>query len=317
MNNNLSWFIRRLAEFVVTLWLISIAAFLIVALAPGDAALSLLRVDDVAMSRTEIEAFRNDMGFNDPLHVRYWDYLTGLLHGDLGTSAMTGEPVLQELLKALPATFILAGLSLLFTAVLVLGLGFLAARYRGGWVDRVVMGLCYFGASIPTFWLGLVLISLLAVRIKVLPASGWHGGTGLILPVLCLGVAIAPPFIKIFRNRFVEVSQEDFVRAVRSRGVRESEIVRRHIIRGSLISVVTMLAVSLGSLLSGSVVVEVVFGLPGMGKLAVEAVTRRDYAVVQGFVLLVGVAILIVMLLVDGLNRLIDPSIRLKERERQ
>lgn len=317
MNSSVSWALRRLGEFAVTLWLISLASFLIVALAPGDAALSLLRVDDVAMSRSDIDAFRQEMGFNDPLYLRYWNYLGGLIRGDLGTSTMTGRPVAEELFKALPATFILAGFSLVFTFILVIGLGCLAARFRGSWIDRAVMALCYVGASVPTFWLGLLLISLFAVRVNILPASGWHDGMGLVLPVFCLGVAIAPPFIKIFRNRFVEVSQEDFIRAARSRGIRESEIIRKHIIRGSLISVVTMLAVSLGSLLSGSVVVEVVFGLPGMGKLAVEAIARRDYAVIQGFVLIVGVTILIVMLIVDALNRLIDPSIRLKERERQ
>lgn len=315
MNDTLRWWLRKAGELLATMWMLSIAGFLLVAFAPGDSAMSLLRVDEVAVSQEDIAALRDELGVDDPLLVRYWDYMSGLARGDLGTSVMTGKPVAGELAAALPATAILAGASLAVTAVVVLVLGWLAARYRGSVVDKAVMGLCYLGASIPTFWLGLLLLALLAVRIPILPASGWHNGAGLILPVVCLSVAIAPPFVKIFRNGYVEVSGRDYVRAARARGIPESRIAVRHIVRGSLIPVVTMLAVSLGSLLSGSVVVEVLFGLPGMGKLAVEAVTRRDYAVIQGFILVIGVAILLVMLAVDLLNRRIDPSIRLRGEE--
>ena len=313
---NKVWALRRLGEAVIAVWLLTIASFFIVALAPGDAVLSVLRIDDVAVSKSELEATRERMGLNDPLIVRYWHYLEGLLRGDMGTSVMTGKPVSYEISKALPASAILSGVSLLVTALVVVLLGWLAARYRNTWVDKIIMWFCYLGASIPAFWLGLLLITMFAVKVKLLPSSGWHNGAGLVLPVICLVVAIAPPFVKMFRNRYVEINAEDYVRAARMRGVPERNVVLRHVTRGSLIPVVTMLAVSLGSLLSGSVVIEVVFGLPGMGRLAVEAIARRDYAVIQGFVLVVGIAILVIMAFVDGLCRMIDPSIKIKEQER-
>lgn len=308
--------LRRLGELALLGVLLTMASFLVTAVGPGDAAQSVLRIDTVATSQADLEAARSALGLHDPIPVRYLRYVQGLAHGDLGTSVMTGRPVATELAAALPATGILAGVTLLVTAVTVVLLGFLAARFHGTAVDRLIMACCYVGASVPTFWLGLVLIDLLAVRVHLLPSSGWHHGTGLVLPVAALTVAIAPPFIKIFRARYLELSGEEFVRAARARGIPGRLIARRHITRGALIPVVTMLGVSLGSLLSGSVVAEAVFGLPGMGRLAVEAATRRDYAVIQGFVLVVGAAVIVVTALVELACRLIDPSARLQEAER-
>lgn len=294
------------------LWIITVVSFLVVALAPGDAALSVLRVDTVALSQAEIAAYRAQLGLDDPLIARYGRYLAGLLHGDLGTSAMTGRPVAHEIAGALPATLNLAAASLALTFVLVIALGTPAALHRGTWIDRAVSLFCYVAAAMPTFWLGLLLIQWFAVQVRLLPASGWHGGLGLILPTVSLAAAIAPPFIKIYRESYTETRQRDFVRSARARGIPDSVIRFRHVLRGSLIPVVTVMGVSLGSLLSGSVVVEAVFGLPGMGKLAVEAVTRRDYGILQGFILVVGIAVLCINQLVDLSYRLISPEVRFK-----
>lgn len=298
------------------LWLLTLASFFVAAVAPGDAVGTVLRMDTVATTDADLAQAREALGLNDPLPVRYGRYVAGLLQGDLGTSMVTGRAVSTELASALPATALLAGTTLVFTAVVVVALGFLAARFHGTVVDGLVMAVCYVGASVPTFWLGLVLIDLFAVRVHLLPASGWRGGAGLVLPVAALVFAIAPPFVKIFRARYLEIESEEFVRAARARGVRERLIARRHITRGSLIPVITMLGVSLGHLLSGSVVAEAVFGLPGMGRLAVEAAARRDYAIIQGFVLVVGVAVIAVTVLVEVACRVVDPSLRLKEVER-
>lgn len=314
---NKSWrLLSRLGEFAFMVWLVTVASFLIVAFAPGDAALSMLRIDTVAVTQEEIAAYRAELGLNDPLVVRYWRYLTGLLHGDMGSSLMTGKPVAQELLAALPATLNLAFASLLLAGILVVVFGSLAANYPNSWGARFVDVFNYLGASIPTFWLGLLLIQWFAVDLNWLPSSGWHNGLGLILPTVALAAAIAPPFVKIFRDSFTDTLQRPFVRSSRARGIPESVLLGKHVLRGSLIPVVTMMGVSLGSLLSGSVVVEAVFGLPGMGKLAVEAVTKRDYGIIQGFVLLMGIIVAVINLLVDLSYRLISPEVRLKHQER-
>lgn len=304
--------VRPAGGILFSIWFLTVVSFLVVALAPGDAALSVLRVDTIALSQDEIAAYRAQLGLDDPLAIRYWRYLSGLLCGDLGMSAMTGQTVAHELAKALPATALLALTSIAMTLTTVLTLGTLAATHPGTWIDRLVAAGCYLGASMPTFWLGLLLIQWFAVDLRLLPASGWRDGAGLILPCVALTVAMAPPFIKLFRNSFQESQHRDFVRSARARGVPERALRRQHILRASLIPVITMMGVSLGSLLSGSVVVEAVFGLPGVGKLAVEAVTRRDYAVIQGFILVLGIAIIGINRLVDLSYRWISPEVRLK-----
>ncbi|GMA97506.1 glutathione ABC transporter permease GsiC [Pelosinus sp. IPA-1] len=278
--------------------------------------MSLLRVDTVAVTTEQVEALRQEMGMNDPVYQKYFRYMGNLLKLDLGESIMTGRPVVAELSHAFPATFLLAGTSLLLTIVLVGIFGYLSSRFAGSWIDKFSTGFCLMGASIPTFWLGLLLIDLFSVRLHLLPAVGMANG-GLILPSLSLAIAIAPPFIKIFRNSLIDCAHQDFIRAARSRGISEKVIFMRHILKGSLIPVVTILGVSFGSLLGGSVVVEVIFGLPGVGKLAIEAVTRRDYAIVQGFVLSIGILIFLINLAVDLSYCYLNPAISLKEAERQ
>ncbi|AKE41021.1 putative oligopeptide transport system integral membrane protein [Corynebacterium kutscheri] len=310
MNPKLSSVATRCGGILFNLWILTIASFGIVYLAPGDPVLKLLRIDEVAVTQEEIAALREELGFNDNILIQYARYLGGLLQGDLGTSAITSKPVITELTQALPATFILSIVSLAVTILVVLFSGTVAALFRRRLPDKIIMAGCYLGSAMPTFWLALVLINLFAVKWGILPASGWKGGKGLWLPVICLVVAIAPPFIKIFRNRFVEISDMGFIRSARTRGVSERLIIAKHITRGSLIPVITMLAVSFGSLLSGSIVVEIVFSLPGVGMLTMDAITNRDYAVIRGVILLVGIAIVLIMQLSDLLCRLVDPSLR-------
>ncbi|WP_378952701.1 nickel ABC transporter permease [Pelosinus sp. sgz500959] len=312
-----SWLIRRLGEGMLLLWIVSLVSFGIVQVAPGDAALSLLRVDSVAVTIEQVEALRQEMGMNDPIYKKYFHYMGKLLQLDLGESIMTGRSVVTELSRSFPTTFLLAGSSLGLTVMIVAIFGSLSARYAGSGIDKFSTGFCLMGASIPTFWLGLLLIDLFAVRLHWLPAVGMANGKGLILPSFALAIAIAPPFIKIFRNSLLDCARQEFIRAARSRGISERVIFMRHILKGSLIPVVTILGVSLGSVLGGSVVIEVIFGLPGIGKLAIEAVTRRDYAIIQGFVLSIGILIFLINLAVDVSYRYLNPAISLKEAERR
>lgn len=305
---------RRGLGIVLSFLFLTIVSFGVGSIAPGDASLSLLRTDTVAVNTDDVASIRHELGLDRPWPERYLRFLGGLARGSLGDSYFSGHTVMGDIAKAAPITINLSLASLVLAVAFVLVLGWLAAKYQGSILDKLILGLCYVGAALPSFWLGLLLISLFAVSLGWLPSSGWHGGRGLILPTVVLAVAIAPPFIKVFRGRFIEVADSDFVRAARARGLKTSTIERRHVLRGTLVPIVTMLGVSLTSLLSGSVVVEVVFGLPGLGSMVMEAIGRRDWPVVQGFVFVIGVVVIAVMQLVDVACRLIDPSLKAGER---
>lgn len=308
---------KRLFEGLVFLWLISLASFLVVKIAPGDVTLSLLRVDDMVVSNEDLAKAREELGLNDSLAMQYGHYMKNLLKLNLGASAMTGKPVANEIMQAVPATLYLSMASLVIMLVLITLLGSLAALFQNSWMDKLSNGFCLFGASIPSFWLGLLLISLFSVKLRWFPSTGMSSWSGLILPSVTLAIAMCPPYIKLFRNSLLETMKQDFVRAARSRGLSEKIIFFRHILRGSLIPVVTVLGVSLGSLLGGTVIIEVIFGLPGLGKMAIEAVFRRDYIVIQGFIIFMGMITFSINLLVDISYRFLDPAIALKEMERR
>lgn len=307
-NTAIRWAIQGIGFFFA----LTFASFLIVRLAPGDAVLSMLKVDTVAVSETEIEALRAQLGLTDPLWQQYGRFLGGVVTGDFGNSLMTGKPVMSELTKAFPYTLLLAATTMLVVVLITFVLGGLAARYPYTTVDRVVAIFCLAGAAVPTFWLGLLLIDLFSVRLHVFPSSGLANPAGLVLPTVALAIAIAPPYIKILRNSLIEASQREFVRAARARGVADSLIFAKHTLRDSLIPLVTILGVSLGSLLGGTVIVEITFGIPGVGKLAVEGLARRDYGVIQAFIIVVGMAVFLINMLVDLSYRVLDPAISLK-----
>lgn len=309
--------LRRLGKGLAFLWILSVVSFGVVKLAPGDVVISLLRIDTIAVTMDEIAALRGELGLDKGLLPQYANYMKGLLRLDLGESMMTGRLVAHELFKAFPPTLLLAGSSLALTALLTLLLGVLSARYADSWIDRFCSALCLAGASIPTFWLGLLLLNVFAARLRLLPSMGLEDPRGLILPAISLAAAIAPPYVKIFRGSLLETARQEFVRSARSRGLSERAVFLRHILRGSLIPLVTILGVSMGSLIGGTVIVEIIFGVPGVGKLAVEAVTRRDYAVIQGYILFIGVFVFLINLAVDLSYRYLDPAIARKEAERR
>ncbi len=304
--------VRWLLSAILFLFLLTVISFLVVALAPGDAALSMLNMDNVSVSRSDIEALRQELGLNDPLPTRYLRYLGDLAHGSLGNSLITGKPVIEEIAKAWPYTQLLALWTLLLVVVLAFGLAALAARYANTWVDRVVGVFTAASAAMPSFWLALLLIDLFAVRLGWLPSSGLSDVRGLILPVVTLAIAVLAPYVKILRDGFVEASNSNFVRSLRSRGIPERIIACKHILRDSLIPLITLLGVSLGSLLGGTIIIEVTFGIPGVGKLAIDALTRRDYGIIQAFILIVGVVVFVINTLIDLAYRLLDPALSRK-----
>ncbi|MFT3875812.1 MAG: ABC transporter permease [Propioniciclava sp.] len=307
------WILQGAGFFFV----LTLISFLVLQLAPGDAVLSMLRIDTVAVTTEEMQALRQQLGLNNPVWQQYGRFLGGVLRGDFGTSLMTGKPVMTELSRAFPYTLLLAGVTMLVVVVITFVLGGLAARYPKTVIDKAVGVFCMAGAAVPTFWLGLLLIDLFSVRLHLLPSSGLATSAGLVLPTVALAIAIAPPYIKILRTSLIEASGREFVRAARARGVAEPVIFAKHTLRDSLIPLVTILGVSLGSLLGGTVIVEITFGIPGVGKLAVEALARRDYGVVQAFIIVVGMGVFVINMLVDLSYRILDPAISLKGAERR
>ena len=278
----MTW-LKKLAEAAVFLLLLTLVSFMVVKLAPGDAARSLLRMDTIAVTGQDIEAQREQLGLNAPIWEQYLSYIANVARLNFGTSTMSSKPVVTELANAFPGTLLLAGWSLVVALVITAVLGIFAARNAGKWQDRL--------------------------------AQGSRPG-GLILPVVCLAIVIAPPYVKVFRGSLVEAQEMDFVRASRSRGLHEATVFGKHVLRASLIPLVTIMGMSLGGLLGGTVVVEKIFAIPGIGKLALDALTKRDYAVIQAFILFIGIVVFLINALVDLSYRWLDPAIALKERKK-
>lgn len=306
--------LKRSIEAAVFLLLVTFVSFLFARLAPGDPVLSILRVDDVSVTAAQVEALREDMGFNEPLLVQYGEWFLDFVRLDFGTSYLTGQPVLEMLLSGLPATLELTVGALLVMIFIALPLGSLAALYRGSWIDQLSRWFSLVGAAVPSFWLGLLLIDLFGVRLKWLPTMGRDGVVSMVLPSVTLGLAITSVYVRLLRSSLIDSLNNDYVKAARSRGISEIRIFFTHALRAALPPVITVFGVSLGSLIGGAVVIEVIFAYPGIGKMVVEAIRSRDYPVIQGYLFIMAIIVFAVNSLVDISYRYLNPEIRLKER---
>ncbi len=300
--------------FVLTVTFIS---FLFVRLAPGDPVLSILQVEDVSVTTEQVNELREELGFDEPLLVQYGHWFIGFIQLDFGRSYLTNQPVLKMIVSGLPATLELAIGGLLVMLIIALPLGSLAALYRGSWLDQLSRGVSLLGAAIPSFWLGLLLIDLVAVRLGALPTMGRDGVTSMILPSLTLGLAITSVYVRLLRSSLIDSLSQDFIRAARSRGISEMRIFFGHAFRYSLPPVITVFGVSLGSLIGGVVVIEVIFAYPGIGKMVVDSIRSRDYPVIQGYLLIMAIIVFMVNSTVDLSYRYLNPELRLKERNRR
>lgn len=306
---------RKLLEVVLFLLLITFIGFLFLRLAPGDPVLTILNVDELSVSQEQIEQVREELGFNEPLLLQYADWLSRMLRLDFGSSYATGQPVVEMILGALPATMELAMGSLLVMLIISLPLGSLSALYRDRWIDQLSRLLSIVGAAVPSFWLGLILIDLFGVRLSWLPTMGRGGFESLVLPSLTLGLAISGVYVRLLRSSLLDAMGQEFIRAARSRGLSEWRIFWAHAFRHSLPPVITVFGISLGSLIGGIVVVEVLFAYPGIGKLVVDSIRQRDYPMIQGYILVMAVIVFLVNTAVDISYRYLNPEIRWKERE--
>ncbi|QDH21035.1 nickel ABC transporter permease [Saccharibacillus brassicae] len=307
--------VRKFLEVFLFLLFIMFVSFLFIRLAPGDPVLTILNVDELSVSQEQVDDMREEMGFNDPLPIQFGKWLLDFVRLDFGTSYSTGQPVMQTLLKALPATAELTLGALLVMLLVAVPLGSLSAVYRGRWIDTFSRMLSIVGAAVPSFWLGLILIDLLGVRFGSLPTMGRGGFASLILPSLTLGLAISSVYVRLLRSSLLDSLSQEFVRSARARGLSEGRIFWLHALRHSLPPVITVFGVSLGSLIGGVVVIEVLFAYPGIGKLVVDAIRQRDYPLIQGYILIMAVVVFVVNTAVDLSYRYLNPEMKLKEKE--
>jgi peptide/nickel transport system permease protein len=302
------YLLRRLAQAVLVLLGVSFVVFFILYLT-GDPALVLLPPDATA---EDIRNFRQVMGFNDPFIVQYGRFLGGALRGDFGQSVRHGEPAFPLVLERLPATFQLAGAALLVALLLAIPAGVVSAVRRNTVVDYVATVVALLGQSMPTFWLGIMLILIFSVRFNLLPSSGRGGLEHLVLPALTLGLFTTARITRLTRSGMLEVLNQDYIRTARAKGVSGRPIVWKHAFKNAAIPIVTIVGIELGTLLGGSVITETIFAWPGVGRLSVQAIYNRDYPVVQAAVFLLASTFVLVNLVVDLLYTYLDPRIRLR-----
>ncbi|MCX5395708.1 ABC transporter permease [Streptomyces sp. NBC_00102] len=308
--------LTRLRQSLITLILVSIVVFAGIRALPGDPALALAGEE---RSPEALAAIREAYGLNDNIVVQYGRFIGHALTGDLGTSSRTGLPVSEAIGQALPVTLELAALSLLLAIVVGIGAGVIAAVRRGKPEEWLANAVALVGLSIPTFWLGIVLVLGFAIAVPVFAASGYVPfGTDpldnlrrMVLPSIVLGSGLAAVVMRQTRGAMLDSLSADYVRTARAKGLSRRAVVGGHALRNSLVTVVTVLGLQLGHLISGAVVTEQIFVLPGFGKLTIDAVFTRDYATLQAVVLCTSAAYILINLLVDVVYSVIDPRIRL------
>ncbi len=296
---------------------VSILTFSLSQLAPGDPAEIILRESGIEPTREAVLAMQEQLGLNEPVVVQYGKWSWAALQGDLGKSYRTGRPVFQEITSRIPATVQLAAAGLLVMLCIALPVGILAALFKNTFVDHLSRFFALVGASIPSFWLGLLLIYYLAVKYSLFPVMGRGTAAQLVLPALALGLGMSATYARLLRASMLEVLGQDFVQAARARGLQERIVIISHSLKNALLPVVTAFGMSLGHLLGGTVIIETIFAWPGLGKFVVDAIFNRDYPVIQGYVLFMALIFVLVNLFVDLSYRFFDPRIRLEGGKEQ
>ena len=300
----------RLMQLIIMILVLSLFTFVLMKLTPGDPIRDLLKVDEMVTTTEDEERLMKEYGFDQPILVQYGKWLVGVSQFDLGESIISKKPVLDMIMSRLPATLSLAigGLVVLFLISVPLGL--LGAIYEGRWPDFLSKWIALLGASMPSFWLGLLLIYFFSVKLDLLPVMGKGTLAHYVLPSVTLGIAMAPMYIRLLRERLISTLQSPYIEAAKARGLKKERILFFHALRGSFIPIVTMFGLSVGSLLGGVTVIEILFSWPGMGELIVSSVTQRDYPVIQGYILIIGFFVVVTNLIVDLLYMMINPQIQ-------
>lgn len=301
--------LRRIAVSIPVLFLLLLFIFILLHLVPGDP-LSAFLAEDPRATQEDVDRLRESMGLNEPLPVQFFNYMSNAVRGEFGTSLHSRESVSRMILDRLPYTLQLGFAALAFAVISATILGVLAAIFHNTWLDGLSMSLAILGVSIPNFWLGLMLISLFAVILNWLPASGAGTLGHLVLPTIALGTAWAALTTRLIRSSMLDVLGEDYVRTARSKGQVERKVITHHALRNALIPVVTYVGAQIPGIVGGAVVTETVFSRPGIGRLLIQSISRRDFAVVEGVILMIGVIVVVSNLLVDISYAFLDPQIR-------
>ncbi len=301
----------RLAQMVPVLFLISLIVFSIMHALPGDPVqLMLAGAESGSVTPERQRELRAVMGLDDPLHVQYLRFVRGAVTGDLGTSVRLRSPVLELVLDRFGSTLALSLGGIFFAVIIGLSTGILAALKQGSLLDTASMALAYVGVSLPVFWLGLLLILVFSFWLGWFPPAGQQGLRSLVLPSVTLGLVSAGVISRLTRSSLVEVLVEDYIRTARSKGLPERLVYVRHALGNALLPVLTILGLQFGAMLSGAVVTETVFSRPGLGRLVVSAILWQDYPLVQGIVLFMATAYVVVNLIVDICYAWLNPRVR-------
>ena len=301
----------RLVQLIPVLLLVSLIVFGVMHVLPGDPAMLMLAgAEGGAITPERLAELRDQMGLNEPLYVQYLNFITNAVQGDLGNSIRFQLPVTELIADRFAKTLELAIAGLLVSIAIGLPLGMVAAARKGGWTDTFSMTLSYLGSSMPVYWLGLLLILFFSFELRWFPSAGGEGFRALVLPALTLGLLSAGILARLVRSSMLEVQTEDYMRTARAKGLSTRLVLWRHGLKNAMIPVVTMMGLQFGALLAGTVVTETVFSRPGVGRLVVNAIMAKDYPLVQGTILFLGVVYLTVNLLVDIAYAWLDPRIR-------
>jgi len=311
----LGYLVRRVLAAIPVMAVVALIVFLLLRLTPGDPA-AILAGDNATPE--QLERIRTSLGLNEPLYIQFFTWINKLLHGDLGVSLISNVPVLKMISQRVEPSISLAVATIILSVVVAVPLGVIAAWKQGTWIDRFVMGLSVLGFSVPVFVIGYILIQLFAIDLRWLPVQGFKSianGFGpflerLVLPTLALSFIYVALIARMTRASMLDVLGEDYVRTARAKGIAEIPVLFRHALRNAAVPVITVIGTGFALLISGVVVTESVFNIPGIGRLTVDAVLARDYPVIQAMILLTSLLYVAINLLIDLAYTLLDPRIR-------
>ena len=305
------YIIKRLLQLIPVLIGITFLSFAMMRLAGGDAVTYMYENAGSAVSQEVIDNAKAEYGLDKPFLVQYAAWFAGMVTGDMGESYVSHRDVYETFISKLPATMMLTLLSILLTIVLAIPLGILSAVKHNKWVDYLIRFLSFIGNSMPNFFAAMVLMYFLSIRLGVLPVvTNTDLGQSIILPTLTLAISMAAKYTRQVRNAVLEELRQDYVIGARMRGIKESVILWRHVLPNAMLPIVTLLGLSLGSLLGGTAVVEIIYNWPGMGSMAIKAIACRDYPMVQAYVLMIAIMYMVINIIVDLSYTYLDPRIK-------
>ena len=313
-----AYIMRRLIQASMVIILVTGIVFLLMRLLPGDPILMYMTQEySTRITPEQLAAARHEFGVDKPIYVQYVNWVWGLLHGDLGKSILTKQPVAHIIGSALPISVYLGSLAFIVSLIMAIPIGIICAVRRGKWTDTVLTVFANIGITAPSFWVGIILIYLFGLWLGWLPTHGftspfddfWLSIQQLIMPVLCLMVFPLSGTVRQTRSSMLEVIRQDYIRTAWSKGLSERVVIFRHALKNGIIPVVTLTGMGVGMIFGGQVLIEAIFSIPGMGKLAVDALFNRDYAIVQGVVLLMSIVVVLANLLVDISYKWLDPRV--------